>query len=66
MTDEAIVQQALQGDRTAYRLIVERYQNVVFACARAVTGNDAEPRTPRKKRSSGFTGISRSSIRAGR
>jgi RNA polymerase sigma-70 factor (ECF subfamily) len=42
MTDETIVQQVLQGDRAAYRLIVERYQNVVFACARAVTGNDAD------------------------
>ncbi len=42
MTDEAIVQQVLQGDRAAYRLIVERYQNTVFACARAVTGNDAD------------------------
>jgi RNA polymerase sigma-70 factor (ECF subfamily) len=42
MTDEAIVQQVARGDKAAYRLIVERYQNVVFACARAVTGNDAD------------------------
>jgi len=41
-SDEAIVRRVLQGDSPVYRLIVERYQNVVFACARAVTGNDAD------------------------
>jgi len=42
MTDEEIIQRVLQGDRAAYRLIVEQYQDVVFACALAVTRNDAD------------------------
>ena len=41
-TDEAIVRRVLQGDTAAYRLIVERYQNVVFSCALAVTTNAAD------------------------
>jgi RNA polymerase sigma-70 factor (ECF subfamily) len=42
LTDETIVRRVLQGDTPAYRLLVERYQNLVFACARAITGNDAD------------------------
>ncbi len=41
-TDEAIVRRVLEGDTPAYRLIVERYQNLVYACAHAITGNDAD------------------------
>ena len=41
-SDDAIVRRVLQGDTRAYRLIVERYQDIVYACARAITGSDAD------------------------
>ena len=41
-TDEAIVRRVLQGDTAAYRLIVDRYQDVMFACALAITTNAAD------------------------
>lgn len=40
--DEGIVRRVLQGDSPAYRFLVERYQDMVYACARAITGNDAD------------------------
>ena len=41
-TDELIVRQVLNGDTAAYRLLVERYQDVAFACALAITTNAAD------------------------
>ena len=41
-TDEAIVRRVLQGDSAAYRLIVERYQDLVYSCALTITANTAD------------------------
>lgn len=41
-TDAAVVQRVLQGDSPAYRIVVERYQDLVFACAMTITANAAD------------------------
>ena len=44
LDDRKLVERARQGDRAAFRVLVERYKKKVYAVARDMTGNhhDAE------------------------
>ncbi len=41
-SDAALVNRALAGDERAFTLLVKRYERLVWACTRAVTGNEAD------------------------
>jgi len=42
LTDSECVKTVLNGDRDAYRHLVDRYSGSVFRAARRITGNDAD------------------------
>lgn len=44
LDDASVIQQVLDGDVEAFRGVVRKYQNIVNAFARSMTGNDAAAR----------------------
>ena len=41
-TDDLLIDQVLKGDKTSFRVLVERYQNMVFTLAFRITGKREE------------------------